>query len=488
MPFVAGGAKPLPYISLLVLLLSAATAGAQDRTIPFWPNSVPAAIHSEVDGVAALETVRELGRYHRVQGSPGFAAAAEMMKRKGDRRRALRRRDRALPRRRKDEVRALSLARGLGPGVRHARGNHADQAPDRRIPRPSRRACGLLAGRRRHGRARGRRQGHVGEGLRGQGCPRQDRPRRRNAPDGPPARLRRAGRRGIPLRLPEPGDALVRRRPRHGSLGAPVALPAPEPVRVHGLEAPGRGLPRAPGDGREGHPARGREGEDGPGDLRRRRGHDPGNRSRVRRSRHDRAHLPRVRRRQRQRIRQRRDPRSRADAGRRDPEKDAPTAAAHDPLSLAARDHGLAGLPCAASRNRGAAQGRRAHGHGGRDPVDHEGDVPSLAHGREPAARGQRRGGRVVRRGRRGLGPLRRRARRRVRGIRLASGLARDVPRRRARPQHGQRPRGLRGRGLPRADGLLPRLPRRHDPHPEGPAREPRRDQARARRLHGRRV
>ena len=82
MPFVAGGAKPLPYISLLVLLLSAATAGAQDRTIPFWPNSVPAAIHSEVDGVAALETVRELGRYHRVQGSPGFAAAAEMMKRK----------------------------------------------------------------------------------------------------------------------------------------------------------------------------------------------------------------------------------------------------------------------------------------------------------------------------------------------------------------------------------------------------------------------
>ena len=54
--------------------------------------------------------------------------------------------------------------------------------------------------------------------------------------------------------------------------------------------------------------------------------------------------------------------------------------------------------------------------------------------------------------------------------------------------EHGQRPRGLRGRGLPRADGLLPRLARRHDPHAEGPAREPRRDQARPRRLHGRRA
>ncbi len=82
MPFVAGGARPLPYTSLLALLLSAAPSGAQDRNIPFWPNTVPSAIHAEVDGVAALETVRELGRYHRVQGSPGFAAAAEMMKQK----------------------------------------------------------------------------------------------------------------------------------------------------------------------------------------------------------------------------------------------------------------------------------------------------------------------------------------------------------------------------------------------------------------------
>ncbi|MEX1245479.1 MAG: DUF4910 domain-containing protein [Thermoanaerobaculia bacterium] len=75
---VAGGAAPLPY----VLLLAASAAAAQDRVIPFWPNDVPAAIHAEVDGVAVLETVRELSRFHRVQGSPGFAAAAEHMRKK----------------------------------------------------------------------------------------------------------------------------------------------------------------------------------------------------------------------------------------------------------------------------------------------------------------------------------------------------------------------------------------------------------------------
>jgi len=35
-----------------------------------------------VDGVATLETLRELARFHRVQGSPGFAAAAEHLKAK----------------------------------------------------------------------------------------------------------------------------------------------------------------------------------------------------------------------------------------------------------------------------------------------------------------------------------------------------------------------------------------------------------------------
>ena len=76
--------------------------------------------------------------------------------------------------------------------------------------------------------------------------------------------------------------------------------------------------------------------------------------------------------------------------------------------------------------------------------------------------------------------------RRRLRRLRLASGIARALRRRRARDRDGQRPRGLRGGGLPDPDGVLPRLPRRHDPHPEGPAREPRRDEARPRRVHGR--
>ena len=68
--------------ALGLLLLVARSLVAQDRAIPFWPDEVPAAIHAEVDGVAALETVRELGRFHRVHGSPGFAAAAEHMKQK----------------------------------------------------------------------------------------------------------------------------------------------------------------------------------------------------------------------------------------------------------------------------------------------------------------------------------------------------------------------------------------------------------------------
>ncbi|HEY2943745.1 MAG TPA: DUF4910 domain-containing protein [Vicinamibacteria bacterium] len=53
---------------------------AEDRTVPFWPRAVTDAIHAEVDGQAALRTVRDLGRFHRVHGSPGFAAAADMIR------------------------------------------------------------------------------------------------------------------------------------------------------------------------------------------------------------------------------------------------------------------------------------------------------------------------------------------------------------------------------------------------------------------------
>ncbi|MGH9367348.1 MAG: DUF4910 domain-containing protein, partial [Thermoanaerobaculia bacterium] len=64
------------------LLAAAAALQAEGRAIPFWSNDVPAAIHAEIDGNATLETVRELSRFHRVHGSPGFSAAAEHMKKK----------------------------------------------------------------------------------------------------------------------------------------------------------------------------------------------------------------------------------------------------------------------------------------------------------------------------------------------------------------------------------------------------------------------
>src|SRR5262249_7668361 len=64
----------------LLLCLAASGAAGEERAVPFWPDEVPAAIHAQVDGNAALATVRELGRFHRVQGSPQFAGAAELIR------------------------------------------------------------------------------------------------------------------------------------------------------------------------------------------------------------------------------------------------------------------------------------------------------------------------------------------------------------------------------------------------------------------------
>src|SRR5438093_1470719 len=69
-------------VSVALFLSLASALAAQERAIPFWPDELPAAIHASVDGNAALETVRELGRFHRVHGSPGLAAAAELVRRK----------------------------------------------------------------------------------------------------------------------------------------------------------------------------------------------------------------------------------------------------------------------------------------------------------------------------------------------------------------------------------------------------------------------
>jgi hypothetical protein len=70
---------PAVLVGALAITLPLA---AQERRVPFWPDAVPEALQAEVDGLAALETVRELSRFHRVHGSPGFAAAAEHVRAK----------------------------------------------------------------------------------------------------------------------------------------------------------------------------------------------------------------------------------------------------------------------------------------------------------------------------------------------------------------------------------------------------------------------
>jgi hypothetical protein len=66
-------------LALLLTFAVAMPAVAEPRRIPFWPDAVPAAIQKQVDGAYVLGAVRSLGRYHRVQGSPGFRAAAEWL-------------------------------------------------------------------------------------------------------------------------------------------------------------------------------------------------------------------------------------------------------------------------------------------------------------------------------------------------------------------------------------------------------------------------
>src|SRR5882724_2235963 len=66
-------------LTLALTLALATSAVAETRRIPFWPDAVPAAIQKHVDGGYVLGAVRALGRYHRVQGSPGFRAATEWL-------------------------------------------------------------------------------------------------------------------------------------------------------------------------------------------------------------------------------------------------------------------------------------------------------------------------------------------------------------------------------------------------------------------------
>jgi aminopeptidase YwaD len=66
-------------LALALTLALVTPAVAETRRIPFWPDAVPAAIQKHVDGGSVLGAVRSLGRYHRVQGSPGFRAATEWL-------------------------------------------------------------------------------------------------------------------------------------------------------------------------------------------------------------------------------------------------------------------------------------------------------------------------------------------------------------------------------------------------------------------------
>jgi aminopeptidase YwaD len=68
--------RPL-FLSFILGLTT--PVAAETRRIPFWPDAVPVAIQKQIDGAQVLEVVRGLGRYHRVQGSPGFRAATEWL-------------------------------------------------------------------------------------------------------------------------------------------------------------------------------------------------------------------------------------------------------------------------------------------------------------------------------------------------------------------------------------------------------------------------
>ena len=68
--------KPLTALALVLLV---APASAETRRIAFWPDAVPAAIAKHTDGTRVLDAVRALGRFHRVQGSAGYRAAADWL-------------------------------------------------------------------------------------------------------------------------------------------------------------------------------------------------------------------------------------------------------------------------------------------------------------------------------------------------------------------------------------------------------------------------
>ena len=180
------------------------------------PRSTPRSTASRPSRPCASSADSTASRARPASPPPRSMIAAE-----GDRRRPLRRRDRALPRRRQDPVRALPVARRLDAGLRDARGGLADaDGSSRRFPdlpvaladysQDADVTAELV---------------DVGAGTSPKDYEGRDVRGKIVLADGPlptvhRARLRGARRRRLPLRLPEPGDAVVRRRPRPRSAGA----------------------------------------------------------------------------------------------------------------------------------------------------------------------------------------------------------------------------------------------------------------------------
>ena len=317
----------------------------------------------------------------------------------------------------------------------------------------------------------------------GQGCAREDRARRWPAARGAPARRRGARRGRHRLRLPEPAHGVVGARSGPGALGPPVALSDRQPLRLHGFTAHGR---RAAAGARAGGRcgcapmcARGwcrrastscRRRSPAP-TPRRARSCSP--RTSATSSRAP-TTTPRAARRC-SAWRARCEPRSRPARCRRRAGRSASCGCPRSPArrpGWSATPIWRAGFARACTSTWSAAGPKsptprsicrapplRCRTSSTRSPRAWTADVARAS--TTFAETGQRR--------RPGLADRRpRRA-----GHRSAAARAR------------QRPPGVRG--VRRADGLLPRLARRHHPHQQGRAGEPRRDQAGARRVHDRR-
>ena len=106
-------------LSVLLIQSFAGSVAAQSRDkqftkTPLLADKEVAALSSEISGAIAKDTVIELSRYHRVQVSSGFRAGRRVYRRKGERVWTRPGPDRALPRRRSEDVLHAQVNPGMG--------------------------------------------------------------------------------------------------------------------------------------------------------------------------------------------------------------------------------------------------------------------------------------------------------------------------------------------------------------------------------------